>query len=201
MKNIIWFPAAVLLVGSMIGCGDREASSDATATTKDTSAEKSPAPEFVVEATSPAQAVTKFLEALRAGDEQTAAALLTTKAREETAAHDMVVEPPGAPNATYSVGRVEHPEGNQDAAYVSCVWSETFQNGEQESYEVVWVLRRESPGWRIAGMATQLAENEDPVFLDFEDLLAMENTMREAEAAQRPPATRQAQNPDDSTVR
>ena len=66
MKNIIWFPAAVLLVGSMIGCSDREESSSATAAGKNSPVEKSPAPESVVEATSPAQAVTKFLESLRA---------------------------------------------------------------------------------------------------------------------------------------
>jgi hypothetical protein len=125
----------------------------------------------------------QFLSALQTGDEKAAATLLTTKAREETVAHDMVVEPPGAPNATYSVGRVQHPDNNPDAAYVSCVWSEKYENGEEESYEVVWVLRREATGWRVAGMATQLANAEEPVFLDFEDLTAMEDTVKKAELA------------------
>ena len=81
---------------------------------------------------------------------------------------------------------MQHPDGNPDAAYVSCLWSEKFENGEAESYEVVWVLRRESAGWRVAGMATQLADSEEPVFLDFEDLTAMENAVQKAEAPRSP---------------
>jgi len=107
----------------------------------------------------------------------------------------MVVEPPGAPNATYTVGRTQHPDNNPDAAYVSCVWSEKREDGEQESYEVVWVMRHESAGWRVAGMATQLADAEEPVFLDFEDLEAMESTVQKAESAARAASETAAQNP------
>ena len=204
MKNIAWISAAVLVVGSVWGCGGKEQDSHTTASAKNAQ----PVPEqsatqeqLIVDAATPQVAITKFLDALRGGDDKTAAALLTTKAREETAAHNMVVEPPGAPNATYTVGRVEHPQENPDAAYVSCVWSEKFDGGEEESYEVVWVLHRESSGWRIAGMATQLSENEDPVFLDFEDLTAMENKVREAEVASRQGAANPPQNSANTTVR
>ncbi len=116
---------------------------------------------------------------------------------------------PGAPNATYSVGRVQHPDDQKDAAYVSCTWSE--KNGtEAVSYEVVWILRQETSGWRIAGMATQLAEAEEPVFLNFEDLsqlaLELENAeresaARESEVANRPQTTPPPQNPDNATLR
>ncbi len=135
-------------MGTVSGCGSKETSASATAPPTAANAAVADAAGSVpvtVAAESPEQAVGSFLNALQTGDDKAAAALLTTKARDETASHDMVVEPPGAPNATYTVGRVQHPDGNPDAAYVSCLWSEKFENGETESYEVVWVLRREAP--------------------------------------------------------
>ena len=52
-----------------------------------------------------------------------------------------------------------------------------------------------SVGWRVAGMATQLADSEEPVFLDFEDLTAMEDTVQKAETASKAAAgTAAAQN-------
>lgn len=130
----------------------------------------------------PKEAVSAFLEALRSGDKVTTEALLTEKARRETAAHDLVVEPPGAPGATYSIGDVEPVEGEENSAYVSCIWSEKENNAE---FEVVWILRKEQAGWRIAGMATRLGGTEDPVVLNFEDLSELEQAMREAEVAER----------------
>jgi hypothetical protein len=199
--------AAALLMGTVSGCGSKETSSSASATAPSTAAtaavaDAAESAPVTVAAESPEQAVGSFLNALRTGDDKAAAALLTAKAREETASHDMVVEPPGAPNATYTVGRVQHPDGNPDAAYVSCLWSEKFENGETESYEVVWVLRRESAGWRVAGMATQLADSEEPVFLDFEDLTAMENAVQKAEGPRSSqPTDAQAQAPEANAVR
>ncbi len=209
MKNTerILVLAAALLMGSVSGCGSKETSSIASATAPAATAsapvaDAAESAAVTVAAESPEQAVGSFLNALQTGDDKAAAALLTTKAREETASHDMVVEPPGAPNATYAVGRVQHPDGNPDAAYVSCVWSEKFENGEAESYEVVWVLRREGAGWRVAGMATQLADSEEPVFLDFEDLTAMENAVQKAEAPRSPQrADAQAQASETNTIR
>jgi hypothetical protein len=208
VKNAVWILTAVLLIGSVVGCGGKEKSSNTTVQTVQAAgagqptAESTEGTQVQVLADTPEQAVGGFLSALQTGDDKAAAALLTTKAREETAAHDMVVEPPGAPNATYSVGRVQHPDNNPDAAYVSCLWSEKFENEETESYEVVWVLRRETAGWRVAGMATQLADSEEPVFLDFEDLAAMENAVKKAETAQASAGgATQAQTPETNTLR
>jgi hypothetical protein len=187
-----------LIVGSFTGCGGQEStnsgSTAATSASPEAVAAVSEPTQVPVAAETPQQAVNTFLNALQTGDEKAAAAMLTTKARQETEAHDMVVEPPGAPNATYAIGRVEHPNENADAAYVSCVWSEKYQDGTEESYEVVWVLRREAPGWRVAGMATRLDDSDEPVFLDFEDLEAMEDTVQQVES-QQSPATQQAQVP------
>jgi hypothetical protein len=202
MKKTIWMSAVVLVLTSLAGCGGKDQTKSAptppSSTPQNTTQAAAPTKTVTVAATTPEEAVGSFLNALQAGDKNAAAALLTTKAREQTAAHDMVVEPPGAPNATYKVGRTQQPADNPDAAYVSCVWSEKFKDGNEESYEVVWVLRRETPGWRVAGMATQLADSDQPVFLDFEDPAAMEETVEKAgttpvapvgdRSAQAPPA-------------
>lgn len=197
MKKITtWMSVVALLTGVITGCGGKtetkenkgsNTTTEAPATT--TGATANEAAPVQVSADTPEQAVSTFLNALQTGNDKAAAALLTSKARAETAKNDMVVQPPGAPNATYNVGRVEHPDNNPNAAYVSCLWTEKFTDGQEESYEVVWVMRKEEPGWRVAGMATQLDDSEEPVFLDFEDLAAMENAVQNAESAKAANAT------------
>ena len=76
-------------------------------------------------------------------------------------------------------------DGDEGSAYVSCIWSEKEDNSE---FEVVWILREETEGWRIAGMATQLPDTDEPVVLNFEDLSELEDKMQEAEVAQQQPA-------------
>jgi hypothetical protein len=182
-----WMIGMGLLLATLVGCGDRSDTSNSTTTAASSSGGDGQTDQqhgLTADTGTPDRAVTQFLDALRLGDEKMAGALLTAKARAETVAHDMVVQPPGAPNATYTVGAVEHPEGDVNVAYVNCVWSEKRDKaGEEDSYEVVWVLRKEQAGWRVAGMATQLSETDEPVFLDFEDLAAMETMVRDAEAA------------------
>jgi hypothetical protein len=188
MKRTMSIIASMLLVGAVCGCGGSGTSPTSNANgaaQKDAAnvAAQATEPSVVVAAASPKEAVTSFLNALRDGQEKQAEALLSAQAREETTKHNMAVEPPGAPNATYHVGDVEHHADRPDAALVSCVWSEKFPNGLEETYEVVWSLRKETAGWRIAGMFTQFADSEAPVFLNFEDLEDMENKVREAETA------------------
>jgi hypothetical protein len=184
MKRTLWFAAAVFATTLICGCGGEE-KQGSNATSKVDSAVP-PALKQVAsfKSSTPKEAVTEFLEALRTGDKTTTEALLTSRAREETAAHDLVVEPPGAPSATYSVGRVQV-DGDEGSAYVSCVWSEKEDDSE---FEVVWILREETEGWRVAGMATQLPDTDEPVVLNFEDLSELEDKMQEAEVAQQQPA-------------
>lgn len=42
------------------------------------------------------------------------------------------------------------------------------ENGEPAAVQVTWILRRQAEGWRIAGMATAVA-NEAPLLINFED--------------------------------
>ncbi|MGY8730984.1 MAG: hypothetical protein ACKVK0_02545 [Pirellulales bacterium] len=114
----------------------------------------------------PEQVVEYFLAALQQGSDEQVTGLLTAKARTETAKHDLVVRSPGSPTAKFSVGALELVSGG---AYVNSQWSETSREGFTHSFEIMWVLRKQANGWRIAGMATRVAENEQPTYLNFEN--------------------------------
>ncbi len=114
----------------------------------------------------PEQVVEHFLTALQQGSDEQVTGLLTAKARTETAKHDLVVRSPGSPTAKFSVGALEIVSGG---AYVNSQWSETSIDGFAQKFEIIWVLRKQANGWRIAGMATRVAENEQPTYLNFEN--------------------------------
>ena len=117
-------------------------------------------------AATPEQVVEHFLAALQQGSDEQVTGLLTAKARTETAKHDLVVRSPGSPTAKFKVGALELVSGG---AYVNSQWSETSRDGFVHSFEIIWVLRKQANGWRIAGMATRVAENEQPTYLNFEN--------------------------------
>ena len=135
--------------------------------------------------TPPANVVIAFLTALRDGDETTASALLTATARTETAKHELVVQPPGAPTAEFRIGQVEfvgqQKNGQPVGVHVHSTWTEDDGQGGRFEYDVVWALRRDTEGWRIAGLAAPLAPNERPVFLNFEDPADMLAKQRQAQ--------------------
>mgnify|MGYP001436351876 CR=1 FL=1 len=107
-----------------------------------------------------------FLTALQEGNDEQVTGLLTAKARTETAKHDLVVRSPGSPSAQFSVGELEMVSGG---AYVNSQWSETTPDGLTQLFDIIWVLRQQTDGWRIAGMATRVAANEQPTYLNFEN--------------------------------
>ncbi len=192
-KPLVLCVAVVLLLGlvGVTGCGD--ADTDSTSSTPDLVApvvnlnpdydaelaeppQVSPArtltmgsavPVVDLSATAtPEQVVEHFLAALQQGSDEQVTGLLTAKARTETAKHDLVVRSPGSPTAKFSVGALELVSGG---AYVNSQWSETSRDGIAHSFEIIWVLRKQANGWRIAGMATRVAENEQPTYLNFEN--------------------------------
>ncbi|MDA1051338.1 MAG: hypothetical protein O3C40_12780, partial [Planctomycetota bacterium] len=125
------------------------------------------APPAVADMSKPDSVVAAFLDALRDGDDETAEALLTTIARRETKEHELAVQPPGAPSARYTIGEVKHVQGG---VHVNSIWSEFDPSGEETVYEIVWVLRQEPIGWRVAGMATAVNPAKPPIYLNFEDV-------------------------------
>ena len=156
-----------------------------------------PAPQpIAVPATAlPDQVVTVFLNALRSGDSPTTESLLTSRARQELAKHSLSVDVVSAPNATYQVRPAEVLQADPNGAHVNSVWTEKFDDGE-ETYEIVWALRRQPEGWRLAGMAMQLIPGQTMQFLNFEDPEDMLKKKDEAILAmqqQQPPAAETAQ--------
>jgi hypothetical protein len=142
----------------------------------------------------PEQVVMVFLNALRSGDSPTTESLLTFKARQELARHSLSVDVQSAPNATYQVRPAQVLANDSTGAHVSSVWTEKFDDGE-ETYEIVWALRRQSEGWRVAGMAMELIPGQPMQILNFEDPQDMLKKKDDAIAAMQRPAVETAQQP------
>ena len=162
----LWFALAGLLLTTIIGgCNSGQnqqgpvADSGRTQTTTTQTSDAS--------TQAPAKAVEVFLQSLRSGDQETAAQLLTEKARTETAKLQLVVEPPGSPSAKYDVGEVEY-QKDPNEAHVLSNWTEVTEAGE-EAYQVVWITKKADNIWRVAGMATREVGSSQGILVDFEN--------------------------------
>jgi len=175
--------ALVALAVVNTGCGGR---SDTPAAASTTAAD---AKRAAANVPPPDAAVTEFLTAVKRGDDEKSAQMLTELAREKTAELDMVVAPPGSDTASFKVGQVELVA--DEVAHVECTWTDMGEDGKPHDEQIIWMLRREPEGWRIAGMATQLFEGELPLLLNFEDpqdmlekeRLAQQEILRRQQAA------------------
>jgi len=188
----------ILMVGALAVCGCSGGSSESEQqASADKTAAKVPGPD---------KALFDFLEAVRTGDDAKAADMLTDLARTETEKHDLVVAPTGSDTASFKVGDVEMiAEGG---AHVASVWTDLGDDGQSSSHEIVWMLRREPQGWRIAGMATKLSpEDKLPVILNFENgadfirnqRLADEEMQRRANAGSQQATKPETTNPAEKT--
>ncbi len=182
--------SAMILVGFLVataGCQDSGGPGqdpDSNTTAQNPSAAAVPAETFVpqrpaTQYADPADAVRDFLVAVRAGDDDTAMAILTTKAQEEAWQNGMAISAQGFPDAKFDVSEVEYDQQKQ-GAHVLSTWSDGSEEGTP-TFQCVWILRREPHGWAIGGMATKFIENADPVILNFEDQADMERKQRWAE--------------------
>jgi hypothetical protein len=115
----------------------------------------------------PDTAIFDFLEAVRTGNDEKAAAMLTSTARRKTAEMNMEVAPPGSDTAQFKVGKVEYLPGN--GARVSSTWSDLDENSQRQTDEISWIVRRDPEGWRVAGVAATVFKGEPPLLLNFED--------------------------------
>lgn len=163
-----WIVSLAMLAVSMIGCGgsgqasQEEGGGDGSAQSGAT-ASQDPAGERE----GPAAAVFAFLEAVRTGDDEKAASMLTEMARKKTAEMDIEVAPPGSDTARFEIGKVTLLPG--DRAQVAATWSDLDANSRRRTDEVVWMLRREPKGWRIGGVAATVFKDKPPLLLNFED--------------------------------
>lgn len=154
-----------------------------------------------VKAADPAAAVRDFLEAVRTGDDEQAAAMLTDLARTKTAEQNIEVAPRGSDTAKYEVGEVEMLA--EDGARVSAVWTDLDHTGQSQTNRMQWMLRKQPVGWRIAGMAAEVFPGEPPLLLDFEkpeETLKKLEMLREEVRRRAESATAQARQPENTTA-
>jgi len=171
----------------LFGCNQ---SDNPTNTAQSDSAEGPASEEIVVEtiqnevqkaSQDPKAVIELFLVSLRHGDADTTSRLLTSKARTETAKHDMVVRPPGSETAKFVVGQTIYTTETHDICHVESNWTDVDDAGRRQTYEIVWILRKEPSGWAVAGMATELFSGEAPLVMNFEDPLDMLAQQQRAE--------------------
>ena len=178
----------------LIGCGG---SSDSKAHTGQAAPQTGAAvnkPLPVPADATPDQVVQMFLDALRGGDQATTATLLTKKALTETSKRNLSVCPQATPHMIYDITKAEVQANDPNLAYVNVIWTESYADGDV-TYEVIWGLRRQTEGWRIAGMAIELVPGQGPAYLNFEDPDDMIRKQEEAMAALQPPAAETASLP------
>jgi hypothetical protein len=211
MKSTIWMSILAMLLAAVIGCsggdsapdgdGDESNGGDDAASTSSAATKTPKMAQLPPADAGPDVVVATFLDSLRSGDDATAEALLTQKARIETEKAKLKVEPPGTPSARYAVGQVQYVTENKDGAHVASVWEDTYPDGSTETYNVTWVLRRQEKGWRIVGLATQPKPDAPEVFLNFENPQDMLDKVAQANAelsveGQQTPGAETAQNPE-----
>jgi ketosteroid isomerase-like protein len=137
----------------------------------------------------PDRIIADFLEAVRIGDDKKAADLLTPLARQKTSDMQMVVAPPGSDTAKFQVQDVEL---IGDGAQVATDWTDLGADGRPHTDRIVWILRKTAQGWRIAGMATRVFADREPIVLNFEDPADM---LRKQQLAEEEIARRDRQQP------
>jgi hypothetical protein len=144
--------------------------------------------------TDPAKAtVAAFLEAIKRGDDPGAQAMLTKVARAKTQELGISVAPPVTSTATYSIRECEVIPGSEGLVHVGTTWTDTDPDGFTTTENVVWAVRLDPEGWRVAGMATRIFDDLPPLLLNFEDpedmiakqeMVAQELQKRALQAAQ-----------------
>lgn len=179
MQNKHWMLWTFLIVG-IVGCGGQNPPSDAPGETKpqeqvtEEAAANMPAGQtpanlnesLAATTGDPAGAVATFLDAVRRGDDETTAAMFTPTARDKVNALGIQVAPPGSDTAKFEVGKVELLA--DDGARVESQWSDVDADGNERTDQITLMVRKETHGWRVAGMAVMVFAGEPPLLLDFE---------------------------------
>lgn len=121
----------------------------------------------------PQDVLRQFLNAIKTGKKDAAEQLMTTVARQRIAEAGIGMDDLSSSSATMSfeihgVQLLKMPD-NKEGAHVSCTLSDKLEDGKIESQNIIWGMRKETLGWRVAGMAWTPFANEPPIFMDFEN--------------------------------
>lgn len=170
MDRIV-FSGILSVIGLLASAGCGQKTGETTTANADNSA-VSPAATTEAAANlgaTPDKAVAEFLEAVRSGNDEAAAAMLTPLAQQKTAEEGLAVAPPGRPTAKFTVGKFEYVTPNKDGAHVISNWSDVDEEGKTRNDEIIWVLRKEANGWRIVGSVMKIFPDREPLVLNYED--------------------------------
>jgi hypothetical protein len=126
---------------------------------------------------------------MRKSDTAGAMQLLTQKAREATEKQGFEVA--AGPKMVYQIGQTDYVGEDKSGAHVGSVITDTDPDGAKFSYNMICVLRRETAGWRISGLAIEI--NGDSRFTDLET----NDLTRHLEESQKQPA---AEGPESATA-
>lgn len=124
-----------------------------------------------------------------------ASSLLTVEAREATREANVDLKFPGPTNASYVVHQAKYVTNEKNVAHVLTSWTGT-EDGDQYEYDVTWVLKVNSAGWRISGMITNGEAPGEFIVFNFED--ASDITNKGAEITE---AETQVAGKGDGTIR
>ncbi|MEE3368725.1 MAG: hypothetical protein VX346_05210 [Planctomycetota bacterium] len=149
---------AVTMLLLQIGCGAPTADSSGKIPAEQVDQVESPQ---AVAVDSPGQAVSLFLEALRDSDEARTVNLMTSQARKAVDSSERVsFGLQDTQGIEFQVGETRYLPGKNKRAHVDVSWDGT---------DVVFALREQESGWRIAGFAAPLVPNGRLEYLNFED--------------------------------
>lgn len=165
--------AAVAAIGFSVGCGGSDAPAPSASTgAASGNAAATPGPSGEIPSDPVGRVVYDFLESVRVGQGENAAAkLLTPLALQKIQEQDLNIAPPGSPTARFKVTHVEMLEG--DRAVVESTWSDVDADGKQYQEPIYCALRICDGQWRIHGMAQYMGEGQQPMVIDFENLDAL----------------------------
>ncbi|HUE69968.1 MAG TPA: hypothetical protein VMP01_03685, partial [Pirellulaceae bacterium] len=126
MKRVLVLVGLLASV-TLLGCGGGGDSTPENEKKEGDQAAAQPAERILdINTGDPKEVVMGLIEAMKSGDKEAVEALLTTKAKEETAKHEMSVAADAMPNTEYQIADPTYLKNNPNGAHVSCVLSETL---------------------------------------------------------------------------
>lgn len=110
----------------------------------------------------------RFMVLLQNGNRVTAEKLLTRTAFTVTSQADWQIPPVGGTAAKFEMGTVRYATTKMKLAQAECRVIDSI-DGNTETSEITWMLRRKREGWRIFGMLVQLYEDKPKDLISFEN--------------------------------